>query len=258
MKYGVLLILSFLSFTSMANDSIAEQICNAYANKTDKDKCFSELQEEPRKIINPEPSSKYLSFKHGGTACADIMYWKRFLDNVEIGEYNMKAMDKHCFYIRENSVVYGFLSKITYKGSELVQVKSSDGQLLWIEFGGVAPIASSTDSKPNNWATRLRTVDDNIVNSTATISTKKNIGSVNSGVRTKGGGVACLSEKWYKDIISRVDVDFFNRYLKSKKCLILKEGMPITLLDTTVITRRSEFMFEGVRFWTSADNIITD
>lgn len=55
-----------------------------------------------------------------------------------------------------------------------------------------------------------------------------------------------------------MDVDFFNRYLKSKKCLILKEGMPITLLDTTVITRRSEFMFEGVRFWTSADNIITD
>lgn len=54
MKYGMLFILAFLSFSSLANESIADRVCNAYSNKQDKDKCFNELR-------NSEPEEKKIT-----------------------------------------------------------------------------------------------------------------------------------------------------------------------------------------------------
>lgn len=58
-EYAIILIIAFLPFSSFPNNSIADQICNAYKNTDDRSKCFDELKEEPR----------YLSFKFGVSAC---------------------------------------------------------------------------------------------------------------------------------------------------------------------------------------------
>jgi len=216
-----------------------------------------ENKEQPLKL-----KARYIAFMNGGSACPDIKYWEKFSDNIDNGIYETKEFDKHCFYLRKNSIVYGFLDRVTYKSSEYVQVKSSDGKSLWLELTGVEEIISSTTQKPKQWSTNLRTQSGILINNRVSNSPKVNksykMNSVTYGVRTKGGGIACLSENWYKEATSRIDLNFLDYYLKSKKCLILKKDMPITLLDTTIFTRRSVFLFQGVKFWSSMENIVMD
>lgn len=49
MKYGCLLSLAFFSSVVCANESIANNICNAYKNDHDKKECFKELSDEAQK-----------------------------------------------------------------------------------------------------------------------------------------------------------------------------------------------------------------
>lgn len=259
MKYGVLFILSLLFYPSFANGTLADKICNAYESKQDKEKCFKEFAVEKEKI---KAAATYITFTHGGSACPDKKYWKKLIDNLEVDNFHTEDFDEYCFYIRKNNTVYGILDRFIYKGSELIQVKSSDGKLLWLELAGVKEIASITTKKPHNWSTNLRTQNgkliSNISNNRAKSNNQNSLNSVNYGVRTKGGGIACLSEDWYKEVNSRIDVEFLNYFLKSKKCLILKKDMPITLIDSTIFTRRAIFMFQGVKFWSSMENIIVE
>ncbi|MCL1066884.1 hypothetical protein L2735_08705 [Shewanella olleyana] len=157
MKLAILLMFSFVHFSSLASDSIAEKICNAYEKDEDKSKCFSELEEAPR----------YISFEFGGSACPDIKYWEKLIDEVSTDVTpDMKEFDKHCFSLRKGNVVYGFLNKVYYNGSELVQVKSSDGTLLWLETAGVKDVVFSQTEKPKHWLTVLRNQDGKIINAT--------------------------------------------------------------------------------------------
>jgi len=217
------------------------------------------------KVIKPIPVPfKYISFKKGGSACPNKDYWKRLSDNLEQGIYTTKEFDKNCFYLRENNVVYGFLDRYIYKDNEYIQVKSSDGKLLWLELAGVEGVASSSNQKPIQWSTNLRTQDGKLISNTlsekiTSNKPKKNrVNTVSHGVRTKGGGIACLSEKWYEEVISNTDINIFNSHIKNKKCLILKKGIPVTLIDTTIFTRRAVFMFQGIKFWSSMENIIME
>lgn len=150
-------MISFLHFSSLASDSIAEKICNAYEKDEDKNKCFDELKEVPQ----------YISFKFGGSACPDKKYWEKLIDELDSGNSpDMKEFDEYCLSLREGNVVYGFLNKVYYKGSELVQVKSSDGALLWLESAGVKDIVYSQTEKPKPWLTVLRNQDGKIINNT--------------------------------------------------------------------------------------------
>jgi len=120
-------------------------------------------------------TEQYLTFKNGGTACPNKKHWERFFDSVELGTYNTEELDSNCFFLRENSIVFGLLDKVFYKKNELVLVKSSEGKLLWLEFVGVAPITSSLAKKPNPWYTKLRTVDGKILKSIALTSTQTKV-----------------------------------------------------------------------------------
>lgn len=162
MKYGVLLILSLLSYSSLANDTLADKICNAYGNKQDKRKCFKEfaVEKEKEKI---KTAAKYIAFKNGGSACPEKKYWEKFSDDLELGIYVTKEFNDNCFYLRRNNIVYGFLDRFIYKKSEYVQVMSSDGRLLWLELAGVEDIISSTTQKPRHWSTNLRTQNGKLI-----------------------------------------------------------------------------------------------
>lgn len=156
LKFPILLMIYFLPFSSLASDLVAEEICNAYEKFEDKNKCFDELKEE---------APQYISFKFGGSACPDKKYWEKLIDELNGGgSPDMKDFDKYCLSLREGNIVYGLLNKIYYKGRELVQVRSSDGTLLWLESAGVKDIVFSQTEKPKPWLTILRNQDGKIIN----------------------------------------------------------------------------------------------
>lgn len=120
-------------------------------------------QDKSKKVLNKKypKDPKYISFQFGGSACPEKKYWENFIDNI--ATYDMKEFDKHCLYLREGNIVYGFLKRVSYKNTELVQVESSDGRLLWLEFAGVKKVVSSTNQKPEQWTTTLRIQNGQIV-----------------------------------------------------------------------------------------------
>ena len=80
MKYWLFLLA--LSFQIEANDDIADEICNAYKNKPDVDKCFLELSEDKQtssSVIAVESSSQKRPNKIDGKYpvgwVIDRMFW---------------------------------------------------------------------------------------------------------------------------------------------------------------------------------------
>lgn len=155
MKAIIILIIAFLPFSSFPNNSIADQICNAYKNTDDRSKCFDELKEEPR----------YLSFKFGVSACPNKKHWEELIDELDSGiKPKGKGIDKHCLSLREGNIIYGFLNKSYYKGRELAQVKASDGTLLWLESAAIKDVTIDHIKKPEPWHTVLRNQDGKVIN----------------------------------------------------------------------------------------------
>jgi len=71
---------------------------------------------------------------------------------------------------------------------------------------------------------------------------------------TKGGHTACLKKQWLNDVIDFVaadDIDSFQAYIDSRKCIILKKGLRVTVTDSPgMFGGTVEFIFKGTRFWT--------
>jgi len=71
---------------------------------------------------------------------------------------------------------------------------------------------------------------------------------------TKGGHTACLKKQWLDDVISFVvakDMDSFQAYLDSKKCIVLKEGLRVTVTDSPgMFGGTAGFVFKGIKLWT--------
>ncbi|MCQ8882722.1 hypothetical protein NQS96_13155 [Pseudoalteromonas shioyasakiensis] len=159
MKFLIMVLAYFVSFSSSANDSIAEMICNAYKKKENQNKCFTELEKD---------SPKYISFKFGVSACPEKKYWKEFIDEKYSNNTpEIRGLDTSCLSLREGNIVFGFLNKAYYKGHELVQVKSSDGTLLWLESAAIQDIVISQIEKPEPWLTVLRDQDGRILKRSA-------------------------------------------------------------------------------------------
>jgi hypothetical protein len=74
-----------------------------------------------------------------------------------------------------------------------------------------------------------------------------------SGV-SKGGHTACLKKEWLDDIISFVvakDMDSFQAYLDSQKCIVLKEGLRVTITESPgFLGGTTGFVFRGIKLWT--------
>lgn len=152
-----MIMVYFISFSGLANDSIAEMICNAYKKEDDKNKCFTELKEDP----------KYISFKFGVSACPEKKYWEEFIDEqYSNNKPEIRGLDTYCLSLREGNIVFGFLDKAYYKGHELVQVKSSGGTLLWLESSAIKDVVFSQTEKPEPWLTVLRNQHGRIINNT--------------------------------------------------------------------------------------------
>ncbi len=81
--------------------------------------------------------------------------------------------------------------------------------------------------------------------------------SGNSGSRTTvGGQAACLTEEYLDDIITAAvnkDEGSFQSYLTQQKCVILKDGIPVTIMKVNFTT--IQFMYNGVKFWTVREGI---
>ncbi|HAW94390.1 MULTISPECIES: hypothetical protein [unclassified Arsukibacterium] len=158
MRFTLIFFAFLISFQPLANDSIAEKVCNAYKNEDDRKKCFSELKEqeliETAEIL---PPAKYITFKWGSSACRDIKYWQQAIERTFSKDPQaFRDVDNNCKYLREATVVYGVLQKEFHISTELAQIKASDGHTYWIELPAVLPITSERETRPDNWTTDLR------------------------------------------------------------------------------------------------------
>ena len=71
---------------------------------------------------------------------------------------------------------------------------------------------------------------------------------------TNDGYVACLKEEWLdhmtKFVIAK-DYDNFNAYVSCKKCLVIKGGLPVTVIDSPgMFGGKTSFIYKGIKFWT--------
>lgn len=105
------------------------------------------------------PDIKYISFKYGGSACPNSEIWISAIDKLANRELNpLKEIDSRCKYLRENSVVLGIYQSLKHRDSEFIQVQTSSGDKYWLERGGVYPIVSESDYRPNRWDTGLKDI----------------------------------------------------------------------------------------------------
>ena len=74
---------------------------------------------------------------------------------------------------------------------------------------------------------------------------------------TNDGYFACQTEEWFDDLMSFVtakDMDSIEAYRSANKCIILKSGLRVTILDTTW-TGKIQFAFKGIKMWTVSEAI---
>lgn len=145
----ILLTLMLVSFSAISDVYKCEvKGITSFSEKP----CKSTPNEEPLYVV-PE----YITFKLGSTACEDIKYWKLAIDLIEAkADLPFKEADKHCKYLRENTVVLGVLEKQSYKTIELGKIKASNGKSYWVELNAVLPITSKNSKCPDYWKTDLR------------------------------------------------------------------------------------------------------
>ena len=76
---------------------------------------------------------------------------------------------------------------------------------------------------------------------------------------TVGGYPACFSEQWFDDAIKFLvnkDHASLQAYIDSKKCVILKDGLPVTIVEYPgLFGGVTVAVFQGVRFWTNREAI---
>lgn len=77
---------------------------------------------------------------------------------------------------------------------------------------------------------------------------------------TKDGYMACTTEEYLKDIFSFLaakDTASVRAYISSYKCVYLKSGLKVTVLDTTW-KGRLQFAFQGKKMWTVIEAVNMD
>ncbi|MEZ5569216.1 MAG: hypothetical protein R3E54_12900 [Halioglobus sp.] len=71
---------------------------------------------------------------------------------------------------------------------------------------------------------------------------------------TNSGYAACLSKQYLDDFISFAnakDTDSIQAYIDSQKCISLKAGLRVTLVDTSgLLSSKVQFAFKGLKLWT--------
>jgi len=76
---------------------------------------------------------------------------------------------------------------------------------------------------------------------------------------TKGGGAACIKKEWLNDMFSFVaagDKASFQAYMNSKKCIILKKGLRVTVTESPgMFGGTAGFVFRGYKFWTARESL---
>jgi hypothetical protein len=78
--------------------------------------------------------------------------------------------------------------------------------------------------------------------------------SRSDGCTTKDGHFACLKEEWLDNMTKfRLSNDFesVKAYIAAKKCLVMKGGLHVTLIDSPgMFGGTASFIYKGVKFWT--------
>lgn len=79
---------------------------------------------------------------------------------------------------------------------------------------------------------------------------------------TVGGGVACLRKVWIEDMIKFVsaqDINSFQVYLNNDRCIILKKGIKVTIMESPgFFGSVTGFIFQGVpgvKLWTTREQL---
>lgn len=76
---------------------------------------------------------------------------------------------------------------------------------------------------------------------------------------TEGKFYACLSTQWLDDFTAfaiRNDIDAMRSYLDSRRCLLLKPDLPVTLAEgVDPLGPRAEFTIQGIRFFAPSEEI---
>jgi len=79
-----------------------------------------------------------------------------------------------------------------------------------------------------------------------------------SGITT-GGHAVCLKKEWLDDVTSFVvakDIDSFQAYLDSNKCIILKKGLRVTITESPgMFGGTAGFVFKGIKMWTYREGL---
>jgi len=78
-------------------------------------------------------------------------------------------------------------------------------------------------------------------------------------VLTRGGQPACLSKTWYEDLVkftSAKDFKSFEAYISQKRCILLKEGLEVTMMEWPGMFGGSlSFAYNGIKFWAPREAI---
>jgi len=76
---------------------------------------------------------------------------------------------------------------------------------------------------------------------------------------TKGGNVYCTTKMGLDDItqfITANDNDSVNQYLQTGRCVALKEGLKVTIMDTSGSpVSKVQIAYKGVKMWTYAEAV---
>lgn len=74
-----------------------------------------------------------------------------------------------------------------------------------------------------------------------------------SGI-SKGGHAACLTKSWLDDMVSFAvakDLGSFQAYIDTQKCVILKQGLRVTVTESPgIFGGTTGFVFQGIKLWT--------
>lgn len=74
---------------------------------------------------------------------------------------------------------------------------------------------------------------------------------------TKGGYAACLKKQWAHDLTRFVvakDKDNFKSYIDSKKCIILRKGLRVTVTESPgVFGGTAGFVVKVIKFWAARE-----
>lgn len=76
---------------------------------------------------------------------------------------------------------------------------------------------------------------------------------------TVGDSVACLSKESRQEmqqfVISK-DKDSFTAYINSGKCIIMKDGIDVTVIDMPgMFGGITSFIYQGIKFWTTRNGL---